>query len=133
MGKKRDRSWFYDRARRKAERIGRDEAKTARVLAAATRKAERRSGPIAKVLEELATLVRMVGAWVKGDYRDVPWQSIVLALGTLVYFVSPVDSIPDAIPVLGLADDAMLIRWTVRSIRSDIDDFAAWEKRKAAG
>jgi uncharacterized membrane protein YkvA (DUF1232 family) len=43
-----------------------------------------------------------------GD-RRVPWYARVLAGAVVAYAVSPVDLIPDFIPVLGLLDDIILI------------------------
>ncbi|MFD3163627.1 YkvA family protein [Herpetosiphon sp. NSE202] len=44
-------------------------------------------------------------------WRDprVPWYAKVLALCTLGYAFSPIDLIPDFIPVLGYVDDLLLL------------------------
>jgi uncharacterized membrane protein YkvA (DUF1232 family) len=126
------RAWFFDRFRSRAEKIGKDKKKTGRILDAATKKADKRKGAIGKLVDELAALIRMVRAHVSGSYREAPWQSIVLALGTIIYFLSPVDAIPDTIPFVGLMDDATLISWTIRSIRGDIDSFLSWERQQKA-
>lgn len=39
----------------------------------------------------------------------VPWYAKVLALAVAGYALSPVDLIPDFIPVIGLVDDAILV------------------------
>ena len=124
-------SWSLGRARTRAEALAGDPKKTRRILDAATRKADRRRGPLKGALEDLQALIRMVRAWISGTYREAPWQSIALALAAIVYFVMPLDAIPDAIPVLGLVDDVTLIVWTVKSIRSDVDAFRAWEGQES--
>lgn len=43
-----------------------------------------------------------------GDPR-VPWYAKVLAAATVAYAVSPIDLVPDFIPVLGLLDDIVLV------------------------
>ena len=43
-----------------------------------------------------------------GD-RRVPWYARALAGAVVAYAVSPIDLIPDFIPVLGLLDDLLLI------------------------
>jgi uncharacterized membrane protein YkvA (DUF1232 family) len=44
--------------------------------------------------------------------RGVRWR-----LGLLAgYLVFPIDLVPDVIPVLGYADDAILVAWTLRSV-----------------
>jgi uncharacterized membrane protein YkvA (DUF1232 family) len=44
-------------------------------------------------------------------YRDprVPWYARVFALGIAAYVLSPIDLIPDFIPVLGHLDDLILV------------------------
>ena len=54
----------------------------------------------------------------------VPWPAKVLAICIAAYALSPIDLIPDFIPVLGYLDDAILlplgILLVVRMIRPDI-------------
>ncbi len=44
-------------------------------------------------------------------YRDprVPWYARVFAIGVVAYAFSPIDLIPDPIPILGYLDDLVLI------------------------
>lgn len=39
----------------------------------------------------------------------VPWYAKALAAATVAYAVSPIDLIPDFIPVLGLLDDLLIV------------------------
>ena len=39
----------------------------------------------------------------------VPWYAKALALGVAAYAFSPIDLIPDFIPVLGLLDDLIIV------------------------
>ena len=58
--------------------------------------------------------------------KDVPWYAKVLAGITIAYALSPIDLIPDFIPVLGQLDDIiilpMLITATAKLIPKDILD-----------
>jgi len=44
-------------------------------------------------------------------YRDprTPWYAELLAAGVVAYAVSPIDLIPDFIPVLGILDDLVIV------------------------
>lgn len=97
-----------------------------KVLREATTKLGKEGG-MDRVKADVALLVRFVKAWAREEYRGVPWRTLVYAVGALLYFVSPVDLIPDWIPVLGLTDDVAVVVAVVRAIRKDLDRFARWE------
>ena len=79
--------------------------------------------------EQVFILVRLIRAYASGEYRKLPWKSLLSIVGVLIYFVSPLDFIPDFLPVIGMADDLALIFWLFKSISGDLDEFAAWEKK----
>ena len=62
----------------------------------------------------LASLARRVrvnahAAWLCARDRRTPWYARLFGLLIAAYALSPIDLIPDFIPVLGLLDDAILI------------------------
>jgi uncharacterized membrane protein YkvA (DUF1232 family) len=87
--------------------------------------------------------LRAIPAWAKGLKTDAhaawiaardprtPWYARALGLLVTAYALSPIDLIPDFIPVLGLLDDAVLIPagiWLfIRMIPPDL-----WEEHRAA-
>jgi uncharacterized membrane protein YkvA (DUF1232 family) len=75
----------------------------------------------------------LLRAYIRGDYRDIPWGSIVLVIVAIIYFVSPIDLIPDIIPVIGLTDDAAVIAFVIAQIKADLDNFLAWEVERLDG
>jgi uncharacterized membrane protein YkvA (DUF1232 family) len=102
----------------KAEELGRNAYERAR---------RHRKGPLARVWDELMSFIRLIRAWAKGSYRHAPWKSLALIIGAILYFVSPLDAIPDIIPVLGFMDDAFIIAFVMRQVRKDIAAFRIWE------
>ncbi|MEE9613926.1 MAG: DUF1232 domain-containing protein [Thermodesulfobacteriota bacterium] len=117
-----------DRARRKAEELLKDKESTGRLVEAALVKADRHKTALVKVRAELGALFRLLKAWARGDYREVPWKSIVLAAAAIIYFLNPFDIVPDWIPLVGYMDDATVIGFVAASIKKDIDRFLEWEK-----
>ena len=81
---------------------------------------------IGNKLSEVATLASMVKDFASGDYPDIPAGTAVAALASLIYVVSPIDIIPDAIPGLGIIDDAAVIAVCTKLIESDLEDYKEW-------
>lgn len=82
---------------------------------------------VEEVKGDLLALVRLVRAWADGDYRQVSRKTLLSVVGAVLYFVFPLDAIPDFIPVVGYADDVAVVAAVVRSIRDDLDRFRQWE------
>ena len=82
----------------------------------------------AKLNDSLRLFIRIINAYTTKEYTYVPWKTICLIVAGLIYFIYPVDLIPDFIPVSGLIDDIALIAWIYESIQDDIDNFLEWEK-----
>lgn len=47
--------------------------------------------------------------WFCSRHPDTPWAAKLLAIGVVAYALSPIDLIPDFIPVLGYLDDVILL------------------------
>lgn len=101
--------------------------KTLQTVARAYQKADRHKYALATAWDDLTCLFRLVRAYVRKDYTNVPWRSIVLSTVAIVYFVSPIDLIPDAIPIVGFIDDIAVLGWVVAAIKNDLEAFRLWE------
>ncbi|MGI4760217.1 MAG: YkvA family protein [Janthinobacterium lividum] len=82
--------------------------------------------------ETLQSLFRLIKLSAAGEYTGVPTTTVVAAVAVLIYFISPIDLIPDFIPVVGLLDDMALIAWFSTSIKHELDKFHEWEATKAS-
>ena len=47
--------------------------------------------------------------WFASRHPDTPWLARLLCVVAVAYALSPIDLIPDFIPVLGFVDDALLL------------------------
>jgi uncharacterized membrane protein YkvA (DUF1232 family) len=63
---------------------------------------------LTKWLRSLPTDVKIVVKMIGDDELDM--KARTLAVGTVLYILSPIDLIPDIIPVLGYIDDAIIMR-----------------------
>jgi uncharacterized membrane protein YkvA (DUF1232 family) len=80
--------------------------------------------------EKISLLIRMVNAYRNGDYKDVPFSTMVKIVAAVVYFVMIIDAVPDFIPVLGLTDDFAVVFWVADSIKKNLEHFQVWEKHR---
>lgn len=79
----------------------------------------------------LSALPRMTRAVVNGEYTGVSRAHLAALAAAAAYVASPVDLIPEAlVPVLGLADDAVVLAWFAGTLVRDTDDFLEWELRR---
>jgi len=44
----------------------------------------------------------------------------------LMYFLSPIDAIPDFIPVFGMLDDIAVLAWVMKTLDGELSAFRAW-------
>lgn len=52
---------------------------------------------------------QVVTLWFARRHPDTPWAAKLVAALVLAYALSPIDLIPDFIPVLGLVDDLIIV------------------------
>ena len=111
------------RAATKAGTILNDRRALNNLLASASSKTDVVGGTIASVKNDVTTLIDLIKAWISGEYREVPWSTILMGTGAVVYFVNPLDAIPDILPAAGLLDDASVIGFVLASAKNDIEKF----------
>ena len=80
-----------------------------------------------EALKDIPLIVELIRAYIKKEYTEIPIGSIIGLVSALIYFSSPVDLIPDVIPVIGYVDDAVVIALAIRFAYTDIEDFKKWK------
>jgi uncharacterized membrane protein YkvA (DUF1232 family) len=119
---------LLDRYRRRAEKEAQEPGRVRSIVRRAGDKLDAHRIQLGSLRDDLPVLLRLARAWARGDYRRVPWKSLVLVVAGLLYFLAPVDAIPDFIPVLGYLDDAAVVAYILRSVRQDVRAFEVWEE-----
>jgi len=123
----------FKSALRKAEELGKNISRVPQLIDDAVAKADKHKNALAKIWDDLNLLIQMVRAWVSGEYREVPWPTIVLIIAAIVYFINPFDLFPDVIPVVGYVDDATVIGFVIKSLGAEIARFRAYKQGQSAG
>lgn len=114
----------------RAKRIVNDHDELKKLLVKTTKKLEnaQEDDSLMKKMSDFVKLVmRMITGYLNGSYNDTPWQTIVLLIAGLLYFITPIDAIPDFIPIAGLIDDATVLVWLGKCVRDDLARFKSWE------
>lgn len=124
----------FQNALKKAIYIARNPEKISELISGVSNKLSSMDSNKAKVsgfMERVKTFLRMLRAYINGEYREIPWKSLLMIIGALTYFMMPLDLIPDFIPVTGLTDDIAIIFLVFGSISEDIQEFEEFESSKS--
>ncbi len=121
-------SLFFKRANIGAVRYARNTRSLYQLIREALDKSGGLSGKnIGVFREQLSIVTRLLKAYASGDYRQLPWKTLIRVIAVLIYFVSPIDILPDFLPVVGITDDIALMLWLFSGIKDDIEKFRQWE------
>ena len=98
-----------------------------KAAAAAAAAAAMQDGPTG-FMARVASIPRMVRDVLKGDYDGLSRGRLLLMVGAVLYIVSPVDLLPEAILTIpGLADDAAVAAWLIASLLGATSAYRMWE------
>jgi uncharacterized membrane protein YkvA (DUF1232 family) len=80
--------------------------------------------------DRVAALPRLVSATLSGRYAGLSRARLGVYVLALVYVMSPVDLVPEALFALaGLADDTLISVWLLGSFFDETERFLIWEGR----
>ncbi len=80
------------------------------------------------IAERAQAVPRLVRSALDGRYAGTTLRRLGLVAAAVAYVASPVDLLPEAVlPVVGAADDAVVIAWAVKAFIEETDRFLAWE------
>lgn len=122
---------FFQNAMERARQVAKDPQKLQDLMTTAKDKILKlrsENKEFDQFMLKIGTALRMLKAYKNKEYSQLPWKSILMLTAGLIYFVMPLDLVPDFIPVLGLLDDASIMVWIFSSLRKDIEAFELWEQ-----
>ena len=70
----------------------------------------------------------MLNSYIRKQYTNVPFGMIAAILGCLLYFVAPIDLVPDLLPGIGYLDDAAMVGAALMLVKSDLDEYMEWRE-----
>ena len=117
----------FKKKKNKAKELIKDPVKTRKTIEEAIIKAEKVKGPLEKVWSHLQLMFSLVRDYFKGNYKTVPTGSLIAIIAGILYFLSPVDVIPDLIPIVGYIDDVFVLGVVFAQVQSDLDKYKLWK------
>ncbi|SEL00370.1 YkvA family protein [Parapedobacter koreensis] len=92
-------------------------------------KAESKSAYLDEKVDEFRLLISMGKDVFAGRYHMNTWNlSIIVA--TIAYVISPLDGIPDMIPLMGWMDDVTIVAYAVSKLTDEIKKYKAFTQAK---
>ena len=88
--------------------------------------AEKKGGKLGKQFENFKLLWSLLKDYYNKDYPNAPWKLIAAIGFAVAYLISPIDVIPDVLPVVGFVDDASVFALVMAGFDSDIKAYKAW-------
>ena len=126
-------SVFYKQARKQARKIIGNKSEEKKIVDDAEDKVGQfkgKKGRFSSFFDKLSAILRLLKAYIFGEYKQLPWSVLFRLFTALIYFVAIVDFIPDFIFFFGYLDDLAVISWVFASIEKELKKFEAWEEEQ---
>lgn len=79
------------------------------------------------LLSEAETIINFVKDIINKKYTKHSKKALCMAIATLLYVISPLDIIPDFIPLIGLFDDAVVLAYTFTLLADELKRYKDWQ------
>ena len=94
---------------KRAKKVSRDDMEDLLRKESTAERLSQKAGFLSQYWEDIKTSFSLIRDWFNGAYDKIPGRMIASLAGALIYFISPVDLIPDWIPMAGFLDDAAIL------------------------
>lgn len=85
------------------------------------------------IVKNLLGKVKMLYAMLRDKEFAMAWSSKTMVIAGLLYFISPIDLLPDYIPLLGYIDDAFVMSVVMNAMASEIERYKAYMEQRTIG
>jgi uncharacterized membrane protein YkvA (DUF1232 family) len=125
-------SSYFNANFRKASRLSQNSTGVLKLLRAAFQKMQEKDGSqiFKSVKGKVLMLAKLLTCYAKGDYRDIELKNLVIIIAAFLYFISPIDLLPDFLPAVGFTDDIALLTFVYGSIKQELEKFELWEMNR---
>lgn len=113
----------------KAENILQDKQKTDEMLEKVYKLCDKMSNIpiIGEAFAEIPWVGMLISDHVNGFYKEIPLATILTLTAAILYLVSPIDLVPDGLPIVGQIDDWAVIIFALKTARNDLNSYKEWK------
>ena len=112
---------------KRAIRLISDNRRATAIVKKILNKAKRIKG-MRRYIDNIESMCYLVRDYANCKYTDVSNKKVVLIASALIYILTPIDLVPDIIPVIGHLDDIAVIAYVLRSMRVELVKYNVWRK-----
>ena len=123
---------YLNRFNNKAKDIITDKEKVSEILFKVKKLCDRfsRVPLVGEQLSNISELCSMVNDYMYGVYTKIPKTTVITFVAAMLYFISPIDLIPDIIPLIGYADDMFVFSLIMEAAKKDIKEYKKWKEQQ---
>ena len=81
------------------------------------------------ILDDVKTFFAMSRAIITRHYK-MPWGTFIWLAVLVIYFISPVDALPDVLPLLGFADDGAFLIFVLLLLHKELNNFRQYQQQQ---
>ena len=82
----------------------------------------KKNGFLSQYWQDIKTSFALLKDWYMGNYTKIPFRMVASIAGAMLYFVSPLDVVPDWLPFGGLLDGALVLAAIFALSWRDLDE-----------
>ena len=113
---------------KKATQLIKNKSRITNLLVDAGKKITLNKSSLLNIKDDLLILIKLISSWVKGDYKNISNTTIATVIATILYFVNPIDIIPDFTPLIGYTDLATILLYVLSKLSDELEEFKKWNK-----
>ena len=92
------------------------------------KKAKNKASYLGKLSDDFLTLIAIIKDSMSREYK-IPPAKLAMIIGTVLYVVSPIDAVPDIIPIAGYVDDASVVAFVIKNLNDLLIDYRRFKRR----
>ena len=116
--------------RKRAKNVSRDDMEDLLGKESTAERLSQKAGFLSQYWEDIKTPFSLIRDCFTGAHDKIPGRMIASLAGALIYFISPVDLIPDWIPMAGFLDDAAILAAVFKLSETDLKFYRRWKRKQ---